>query len=45
MRELSLPGFPASASLHGAGGTVVVLGHGAGGNRRNPLLLALAEAL
>lgn len=44
-RELSLPGIRASASLHGSGGTVVVLGHGAGGNRRNPMLLALAEAL
>jgi predicted alpha/beta-hydrolase family hydrolase len=45
MRELGLAGGRASASLHGAGGTVVVLGHGAGGNRRNPMLLALAEAL
>jgi predicted alpha/beta-hydrolase family hydrolase len=42
--ELSLPGGP-SASLHGRGDTVVVLGHGAGGNRRNPQLVALAEAL
>jgi predicted alpha/beta-hydrolase family hydrolase len=45
MRELSLPGNGPSASLHGAGETVVVLGHGAGGNRRNPMLVALAEAL
>jgi len=43
--ELRLPGIPASASLYGAGGTVVVLGHGAGGNRRNAMLVALAEAL
>lgn len=45
MRELTLEGGAASASLHGAGASVVVLGHGAGGNRRNPMLLALAEAL
>ncbi len=44
-RELSLPGVRASAALYGAGDTVVVLGHGAGGNRRNAMLLALAEAL
>ena len=44
-RELEVPGTGASASLHGGGRTVVVLGHGAGGNRRNPMLLALAEAL
>lgn len=43
--ELPLPGVEASASLHGRGATVVVLGHGAGGNRRNTMLLALAEAL
>src|SRR5512140_3016131 len=45
MGDLKLPGIDASASLHGAGGTVVVLGHGAGGDRRTPMLLALAEAL
>jgi predicted alpha/beta-hydrolase family hydrolase len=45
MRELQLPGLRASASLHGEGETVVVLGHGAGGNRRNPMLVSLAEAL
>jgi hypothetical protein len=45
MTELELPGVAASASLHGEGTTVVVLGHGAGGNRRNPMLVALAEAL
>ena len=43
--ELSLPGVRASAALYGAGDAVVVLGHGAGGNRRNPMLLALAAAL
>jgi uncharacterized protein len=45
MRELEVPGAEASASLHGRGATVVVLGHGAGGSRRNPMLLALAETL
>jgi predicted alpha/beta-hydrolase family hydrolase len=44
-RELRLPGNGPGASLHGAGETVVVLGHGAGGNRRNPMLVALAEAI
>ena len=44
-RELKLPGSGPSASLHGAGETVVVLGHGAGGNRSNAMLLALANAL
>jgi predicted alpha/beta-hydrolase family hydrolase len=42
MRELLLSS--SSASLHGAGGTVVVLGHGAGGNRHTPMLVDLAEA-
>jgi predicted alpha/beta-hydrolase family hydrolase len=45
MREARLPGTEASASIHGQGTTVVVLGHGAGGNRRTPMLVALAEAL
>jgi predicted alpha/beta-hydrolase family hydrolase len=45
MRELRVPGAAASASVHGRGATVVVLGHGAGGNRRTPMLVALAEAL
>lgn len=43
--ELRVPGLDAGASLHGRGSTVVVLGHGAGGNRRSPMLLALAGAL
>jgi hypothetical protein len=45
MQERRVPGAEASASLHGRGTTVVVLGHGAGGNRRAPMLVALAEAL
>jgi predicted alpha/beta-hydrolase family hydrolase len=45
MRELQVPGADASASVHGWGATVVVLGHGAGGTRRTPMLVALGEAL
>jgi uncharacterized protein len=45
MRELSVPGAAATASLHGEGQTIVVLGHGAGGNRKNAMLVALANAL
>ena len=45
MQELRVPGTDASASVHGRGSTVVVLGHGAGGDRRTPMLVALAEAL
>jgi predicted alpha/beta-hydrolase family hydrolase len=47
MRELRIPvpGGVVSASLHGEGGTVVVLGHGAGSTRTQPAMVALAEAL
>jgi predicted alpha/beta-hydrolase family hydrolase len=45
MRELTLAGGRATAALFGGGSTVVVLGHGAGGNRRNTMLVALANAL
>jgi predicted alpha/beta-hydrolase family hydrolase len=45
MRELRLPSAETSASLHGSGRTVVVLGHGAGGDRHTPMLVDLAEAL
>ncbi len=45
MRELELPGVAASACLFGAGETALVLGHGAGGDRTTPMLVALAEAL
>jgi len=33
MHELRVPGAEVSASLHGQGSTVVVLGHGPGGDR------------
>jgi predicted alpha/beta-hydrolase family hydrolase len=42
--ELRLPAADVTASLHGSGRTVVVLGHGAGGTRRTPMLVDLAEA-
>ena len=45
MQEVQVPAAGTSASLHGRGNTVVVLGHGAGGNRRHPMLVALADAL
>jgi predicted alpha/beta-hydrolase family hydrolase len=45
MSDLLLPEVGSTATLHGRGETVVVLGHGAGGNRRTPMLLALADAL
>jgi len=34
-----------SASVHGAGATALVLGHGAGGSRTTPLLVRFAERL
>ena len=42
---IEMDGGSVSASLHGQGRTVVVLGHGAGSTRRTPGLVALAEAL
>lgn len=47
MTEARVPVGDGSISLssHGEGRTAVVLGHGAGGDRRNPSLVALAEAL
>src|SRR6185295_8999806 len=39
------PGQPVSLSVHGVGDTALVLGHGAGGTRRMPVLLRLADAL
>ena len=43
--QLEVRGGPISVSVHGKGRTAVVLGHGAGGDRRTPFLVALAEAL
>lgn len=43
--RLSVSGRAVTASLHGAGATALVLGHGAGGDRRTPLLLRCAEAV
>jgi hypothetical protein len=37
--------FSITASVHGSGETVVALGHGAGGDRKTPLLARLASAL
>lgn len=45
MEDVLVPGAGVSASLHGSGRTVVVLGHGAGGSRRTPMLVELGEAL
>ncbi len=47
MTEAQVPVSNGSVSLssHGEGRTAVVLGHGAGGDRRNPFLVGLAEAL
>jgi predicted alpha/beta-hydrolase family hydrolase len=39
------PGQPVSLSIHGLGDTALVLGHGAGGTRRMPVLVRLADAL
>jgi uncharacterized protein len=43
--RIETPGGEVTASLHGEGRTTVVLGHGAGGNRRHASLVRLAEAL
>jgi predicted alpha/beta-hydrolase family hydrolase len=47
MIELEIPagGSLVSASVHGDGDTAVILGHGAGGDRRTPFLVGLAGAL
>jgi uncharacterized protein len=47
MGELRIPvgGSEVGASVYGDGGTVLVLGHGAGGTRRQPFLVHLAEAM
>jgi predicted alpha/beta-hydrolase family hydrolase len=43
--RVGTPGGEVSASVHGAGRTTVVLGHGAGGTRRHAPLVRLADAL
>jgi predicted alpha/beta-hydrolase family hydrolase len=47
VREVTIqtPGGVVSASVHGEGAVAVVLGHGAGGTRRQPLLGRVAEGL
>ncbi len=47
VQEIRIPaGDPSvTASHHGQGPTAVVLGHGAGGDRRAPMLVELAETL
>jgi len=47
MHEVQIPvaDFSVTASVHGEGATAVVLGPGAGGSRRTPLLLQVAEAV
>jgi predicted alpha/beta-hydrolase family hydrolase len=46
-REVEVPahGFSVTASVHGEGATAVILGHGAGGTRRTPLLVHLADSV
>jgi uncharacterized protein len=43
--RIGTPGGEVSASLHGEGRSTIVLGHGAGGNRRQAALVRLADAL
>lgn len=43
--RVDVEGAAVTASVHGDGATAVVLGHGAGGDRRAALLLRAAEAL
>lgn len=47
MEEIRIPVGAGSvgACVHGDGPTTVVLGHGAGGDRRSPFLVRMAEAL
>jgi len=47
VQEIRIPvgDVSVTASVHGAGATAVVLGHGAGGDRRTPMLVELAETL
>src|SRR5260221_1703649 len=43
--RIPVPAGEVGGSVFGAGGTVIVLGHGAGGNRRTPQLVRFAESL
>ncbi len=43
--RIDVSGAAVSVSIHGDRGPVVALGHGAGGNRRTPWLVRIAEAL
>ena len=47
VREVQVPAgdFAVTAAVHGEGATAVILGHGAGGSRRTPLLVHLADAI
>jgi predicted alpha/beta-hydrolase family hydrolase len=47
VREIRIGSGPVEvgASVHGEGGTLVALGHGAGGSRRTPFMLRCAESL
>ena len=47
VREVEIPaqGFSVTASVHGEGATALILGHGAGGSRRTPFLVHLADAV
>ena len=47
VQEIHIPAadFSVSASVHGEGTTAVVLGHGAGGDRRTRMLVELADTL
>ena len=47
VQEIRIPAgdFSVTASVHGKGSTAVVLGHGAGGDRRTAMLVDLAETL
>lgn len=43
--DLRVAGARVSVSIHGRGDVVLALGHGAGGTRRTPWLVGIAEAL
>lgn len=45
MKEIEVPfaGAALTASVHGSGATSVILGHGAGGSRKTPFLVRMAE--